>query len=219
MNKKIKENKVTFFNNIFYVNENVLTPRKKTEATVWQAIKQIENLLYHNNELRVVDIGTGSGNILISIAKYFYNIKQINIKYLGIDISEKAIEVAEINRSLHLLEDKIDYIVGDLHVNICFDKSDIVVANLPYLPSRMSTTHYVDTEPDIAKFDLGNGCELAYNLLEHLKRYPPKIAIIENDGSNVYSLKQYCDSKLDNVLVEIYFDKDNLERGIVITWL
>ena len=207
MNKKIKENKVTFFNNIFYVNENVLTPRKKTEATVWQAIKQIENLLYHNNELRVVDIGTGSGNILISI------------KYLGIDISEKAIEVAEINRSLHLLEDKIDYIVGDLHVNICFDKSDIVVANLPYLPSRMSTTHYVDTEPDIAKFDLGNGCELAYNLLEHLKRYPPKIAIIENDGSNVYSLKQYCDSKLDNVLVEIYFDKDNLERGIVITWL
>ena len=51
MNKRIKENKVTFFNNIFYVNENVLTPRKKTEATVWQAIKQIENLLYHNNEL------------------------------------------------------------------------------------------------------------------------------------------------------------------------
>jgi len=121
--------KVDFYKYSFFVEEGVFIPRPETEILVEEAIeiyKKFFNLLPVN----ILDIGTGCGNIGISLA---LEIKKA--KVVATDISEKTLEVAEKNACKYNIEDKIKFIKSDLFPggNLKFD---IIVSNPPYIPEK-----------------------------------------------------------------------------------
>lgn len=117
---------VEFFGLEFFVNKNVLIPRSETELLVETIINKFKN----KNSISILDIGTGSGNIAISLSK---NLPGANI--IGIDKSKKAIDVAKknsvlIDNDFKLKFEAIDFIDFS-NTNTC--KFDLIVSNPPYI--------------------------------------------------------------------------------------
>lgn len=118
----------------FYVREGVLIPRPDTEILVENVLNWVDKYSNKNDIIRIVDIGTGSGAIALSLAHY---IKEAIV--YTVDISERALKVAEENRNKLKLEDRVVLLKGDMFepledLNLkC--KVDIVVSNPPYIPT------------------------------------------------------------------------------------
>lgn len=126
----------------FFVDENVLIPRPDTETLVEEVLKRLRK-----GDV-IIDIGTGSGAIAISIAKYFKN-----CTVYAVDISKKALEVAKYNAKMHGVLDKIVFIESDVFSNVSKDlKFDFIVSNPPYIKrSEIETLQKeVKKEPIIA---------------------------------------------------------------------
>ncbi|MFY9176564.1 MAG: peptide chain release factor N(5)-glutamine methyltransferase [Caldicoprobacterales bacterium] len=116
----------------FYVNENVLIPRPDTEVLVEYVINYCKNVGDHF--FKILDMGTGSGAIAVSLAKYIEN-----CKVTAIDIDDQALLVAKKNGTAHGVGDRIEFIQGDLFYPLK-DKEDnlkfhIMVSNPPYIPT------------------------------------------------------------------------------------
>ena len=123
------------------VTNDVLIPRPDTEILVDIAIK---NLKLMSGELKIADIGTGSGAIGISILKY---IKSAAVA--AVDISDRAIEVAKSNAEKYSLTNRIEFYVGDLLEPLEGKKFNAILSNPPYIPSKM-----IDTlQPEVADFE------------------------------------------------------------------
>ena len=105
----------------FFVNRSVLIPRPETELLVEEAIKLYPKL--------VVDVGTGSGCIAISLAKALPNSKVI-----GIDSSSEALKVAVKNAKYHKVADRCQFIKGNLLLPHK-EKVELIISNPPYIPS------------------------------------------------------------------------------------
>ncbi|MBK8946783.1 MAG: peptide chain release factor N(5)-glutamine methyltransferase [Ignavibacteriae bacterium] len=150
--------KVEFYGLNFIVNENVLIPRQETEILIDTVLLQTEK----NKNTKILDIGTGSGNIPISLAKNFPH-SEID----SIDISNDAIEIAKQNAKINSVEDRINFIVNDFrNFNYLKNQYDLIVSNPPYINLR------------------------EYNLLEkELLEFEPKIALTDfNDGLSFYKM-------------------------------
>ena len=119
---KIINNK-SFWKYDFYVNNFVLDPRPETELIIEQVLTIYKN---KNQKLKILDIGTGSGCIAISLAKEFKN-----ASITAIDISQKALEVAAKNSKIHNCSNQIQLKLIDFK-NIS-SKFDLIVSNPPYL--------------------------------------------------------------------------------------
>jgi len=119
-------NKKNFWKDEFYVNEFVLDPRPETEGIVEESIKLIKN---KNSNIKILDIGTGSGALAISLAREF-----INSKILAIDISEEAIKVARININKKKLNNQIQ--LKQTTIDNIDEKFDVIVSNPPYLTKK-----------------------------------------------------------------------------------
>ncbi len=134
-------NRAYFFDGLFYVDERVLIPRPETEILVESVIKTAGGKV----GLSVLDIGAGSGNISLTLAKHLKG-----VKVLGIDISEGAVEVAEKNRRM-LGIDNAEFIKSDLFENVS-GEFNIVVSNPPYVKSgdRQFLDREVRCEPETA---------------------------------------------------------------------
>ena len=117
--KKKKE----FWKNKFFVNKNVLIPRPETEIIVDEILKYID---IHSSK-NFLEVGTGSGCIIISILK-----ERLNCRATAIDISKKALNIAEFNAKMHHLENKINFINIDVD-KIQYNKYDFIVSNPPYI--------------------------------------------------------------------------------------
>ncbi len=119
-------NKKSFWKDNFYVNQFVLDPRPETETIVEQSLNFIEN---KEANIKILDIGTGSAAIAISLAREF-----VNSKITAIDISNKAIEVAKKN----IFEKKLNKQIELKKISIDFinDKFDLIVSNPPYLTTK-----------------------------------------------------------------------------------
>ena len=113
----------------FYVEEGVLVPRPDTETLVEKIINIVNNTDFKNRSLNILDIGTGSGAIALSLAYY---IKNANV--IALDISDIAIKVANINKN-RLKLNNVSVLKGDLfgNLNLGKNKFDIVVSNPPYI--------------------------------------------------------------------------------------
>jgi release factor glutamine methyltransferase len=109
----------------FYLNKDVLIPRAETEDLVSSVLEFTKG-----KKLTVVDVGTGSGCIAISLKK-----SQNQLTVIATDIDERALKVAKKNARLHGLSDQIQFIKSDLLKNVRA-KPDIIVANLPYITTK-----------------------------------------------------------------------------------
>ena len=109
----------------FFVKEGVLIPRPDTETLV----EEIINISNNKSELNILDIGTGSGAITISLAKYLND-----AHVTSADISDIALEIASKNAVSNDVNKKIDFIKSDIFSNISREeKFDIIVSNPPYI--------------------------------------------------------------------------------------
>ncbi len=139
----------------FYVDENVLIPQPDTEILVEESIKIIEKKCTTKQELRILDLCTGSGAIAISIADYIINNKNesaVDIKIVASDISEDALEVANKNCENIIKNNiSIDFVKSDMFKNI-EGKFDVIISNPPYIKSEEIKTlsKEVQNEPHIA---------------------------------------------------------------------
>ncbi|MDY3375357.1 MAG: peptide chain release factor N(5)-glutamine methyltransferase [Terrisporobacter othiniensis] len=116
----------------FYVKEGVLIPRPDTEVLVEEVIE----LCKDKGPINILDIGTGSGAITVSLAKYL-----VNAKITSVDISDIALEVGEKNAQSNDVDDRITFIKSDLFTNIDKDmKFDIIVSNPPYIKKEVIET-------------------------------------------------------------------------------
>jgi len=119
-------NNKEFWSTNFYVDRSVLIPRPETEVLIDLILSQINN---KNNYFNILDIGTGSGCILVSLLKELTKAKGI-----GIDKSLKAIAVAKKNSTSQHVDSRSSFKNINLE-NIKFDKKfDLIVSNPPYLP-------------------------------------------------------------------------------------
>ena len=107
----------------FQVDKNVLIPRPETEIIIEQALKNVSKLSKKN----ILDIGTGSGCIIISIIK-----ERENCKATAIDKSLKALKVAKLNAEMHHVQKKIKFLNIDVDKYVA-NKYDLIVSNPPYI--------------------------------------------------------------------------------------
>lgn len=119
-----------FFSLPFEVTENCLIPRPETELLVSQAIEWLER--EKKSSPKILDIGTGSGNIPVTIAKHIPD-----AKILSIDISEKALSLARRNIGRHNLSSQISVIASDLFQSLKTEPSfDMIISNPPYIDEK-----------------------------------------------------------------------------------
>ena len=136
-----------FWSKIFLVSSDTLIPRPETELIVEKLVK-----IFKEKKISILDIGTGSGCILISLLSELKNSKGV-----GIDISKKALVIANKNLEKRAMQNKIKLINKSLASKF-YQKFDLVVSNPPYIKSN----------------------EIK-NLKEDIKKYEPRIAL---DGGN-----------------------------------
>jgi len=135
---KIINNK-SFWKYDFYINNFVLDPRPETELIIEEVLNIYRN---KNLKLKILDIGTGSGCIAISLAKEFKN-----ASITAIDISQEALEVAAKNLKIHNCDNQIQLKQIDLkNIN---SKFDLIVSNPPYL----TNDQFNKTDPEIKNFE------------------------------------------------------------------
>ena len=115
-----------FYGKKFFVDENVLIPRPETEELVELAKIEIQNLKSKIQNLKLLDIGTGSGIIPITLKKHFPN-----AEIFAIDISEKALEIAKKNAEFH--QANIEFIQQDYLNTKLEENYDIIISNPPYI--------------------------------------------------------------------------------------
>ena len=138
-----------FWNKSFFVSSDTLIPRPETELLVEKLIE-----IFKDKQISILDIGTGSGCILISLLG-----ELINSRGVGIDISKKALVVAKKNAKKHKISNNIKFVYKSLNHKIC-QKFDLIVSNPPYIESN----------------------QIEY-LMEDVKNFEPRIALDGgNDG-------------------------------------
>lgn len=141
--------KQEFMGLYFYVDENVLIPQPDTEILVEKTIRTVtaNNKLLSQN-IKILDLCTGSGAIAVSLENYLQN--KCNIEIYASDISEKAIDVAKRNAKEN--NAKVKFIISDMFQNIEENNFDIIVSNPPYIEKATITTlsKEVQNEPHLA---------------------------------------------------------------------
>ena len=136
-------NKKEFWKETFYIDKNVLIPRPDTEHIVEEVLKLTQN----NSKSHVLDIGTGSGCILLSILK-----ERKNFIGTGIDISKKCIKVSKYNAKRLELDNRTKFYISDVD-NFLIGKYDVVVSNPPYIENlnlKYLDRDVVNFEPKLA---------------------------------------------------------------------
>lgn len=182
-----------FYGMSFKVNPNVLIPRPETEELVdWILKDQLKN-----TSLTILDIGTGSGCIAVSLAK---NLPESRV--YAMDVSEQALEVAKENAKNNKVE--VTFIKEDiLEVESLFQKFDIIVSNPPYvrqMEKQEMKANVLNNEPSLALFVSDNDPLLFYE----------KIAILaneklNNDGVLYFEINQYLSFETKKRIEELGF--------------
>ena len=142
---------VNFYGNIFKVNKNVLIPRFETEELVENTIKLINE--YFNYPLKIIDLGTGSGCIGLTLKK-----KLNNVSVTLLDISKEALIVAKENaKNLNL---DVNFIESDMWNNV-YEKYDVIISNPPYIRNDEEIEDIVyENEPHLALFGGKDGLDM-----------------------------------------------------------
>lgn len=153
-------NQQEFMKMNFYVNKNVLIPRQDTETLVEEVIKIAKKI----NAKKILDLGTGSGAIAISLAKYIEK-SQIT----ATDISNKALVIAKKNAKANEVENQIVFLEADLFKGLPKEKYDMIISNPPYIKKEIIKTldEEVKQEPLIALDGGWDGLDFYRNIIRN----------------------------------------------------
>lgn len=232
-----------FYGLDFTVNKNVLIPRPETELMVEEAMKLITHnsqLATHNSQpITFIDVGTGSGCIIITLAKQItnYQLPITNYKFLATDISTKALAVAKQNAQAHNVNKKIKFVKGNLLEPILDSKfvihnsKFVILANLPYGWRAWKNNCCLDSaglkyEPKVALFTGKHGLELCEKLLKQTNQLinSRKLAsdslifvFLEFDPRQTAKIKQLIKQKLPQAKCQIKKGLSGLNRLAIIT--
>lgn len=177
-----------FYGLDFKVDKHTLIPRPETELLVEKAIKKIQNSIPSTRDKiqnSVIDVGTGSGNIIIAVAHSAPRATNGKLTYFGIDLSEKALRVARQNAKAHRLDKKIKFLKGNLLNPILKSKNHkleainyTILANLPYLSQEI----YAATAPNVKKYEPKSALYSATEGLAHYEKLLRQIKKLRLDG-------------------------------------
>jgi len=163
----------------FLIEKGVLIPRPETEILVEEVIKKLKKYPYYDN-LSIADLGTGTGVIAISIAKFIDN-----ITVYATDISKKSLKVALKNAQKHDCKDKITFLLGDLFEpfknKIKIFSLEAIISNPPYINSndfKLLPSEVKDNEPKIALFGGIDGLDYYRKIIKKSTQYLKKNGFI-----------------------------------------
>lgn len=194
-----------FYGMDFSVDENVLIPRPETEELVDWIVK-LNSKLSKKKNLKILDIGTGSGCISISLAK---NIP--NSEVFALDVSEKALAVAEKNALLNKV--KVAFLQKNiLETNHLDQKFDIIVSNPPYvrnLEKAEIKPNVLDNEPHLALFVSDNDPLIFYKKIAKLA-----VANLNPNGQLFFEINQYLGKETQDLLASLGLKNIELRKDI-----
>ena len=204
-------NKKEFWKDEFFVNKDVLIPRPDTELIIEQVLK----ISSKEEQLQVLDIGTGSGCILLSILK-----ERPNFYGTGIDISKKSINVSKFNAKQLNLMNKVKFFHSSVD-NFKIGKYDIIVSNPPYI--KLSDLKYL--ERDVVNFEpnlaLSGGVDGFLKIRKVIKKAS---TLIKKSGKFILEIGFNQKNKVKRILKEEGFytnksikDYGNNDRCIIST--
>ena len=200
--------KKEFWKTNFLLDRSVLIPRPETEILVEQVLNNIKKKQRKN----ILDVGTGSGCILISILK-----DRCHCVGTGIDLSRKALKIAKINAKMQHLSNRIKFIHSDIDkFKLC--KYDLVVSNPPYIKKSLLNTlsEDVKNEPALALDGGLNGSNQIYKVIKASAKILKRngIMIIEIDEKLLENIKKIL-KKYNFFLKKIVRDLSGYKRCIV----
>lgn len=204
--------KTEFMGLEFKVDKNVLIPRPETEILVETVIKIVhgQRSMVHS----ILDIGTGSGCIAVSLAKLVKD-----IKITATDISSDALKIARENALLNNI--KINFLLSDLFSNheLTTTNYELIVSNPPYIPTREIQTLQpeVRLEPRIALDGGSDGVDFYRRIIREAPRCLVKrgYLIIEIGFNQKSAIENIFHNSVDFEILEIVKDYNNIDRVIV----
>jgi release factor glutamine methyltransferase len=191
-----------FFALEFLVNSHVLIPRPETELLV-ELIINNEQLINSNEQLLIVDVGTGSGCIAITLAKY--------LRYaslLAIDVSYQALQVARQNAIRHQVLDRIGFLAGDLLAPLAAPV-DLIVSNPPYVNQSELTDPY--TTPEVNRYEPQSALNGGREGLETIRRLLAQANKNLKPGGSLIIEIGYNQGQTVTDLARTYFPMANIE--------
>lgn len=197
-----------FYGLRFRVNENTLIPRPETEELVERIL--VESRKSKVEGLRILDIGTGSGCIAISLAK---NISDAKVS--AIDVSEKALEMAKKNAEINVVN--VDFILADVLKLSTFDfrlstKYDVIVSNPPYvrnLEKQEIKPNVLEFEPHLALFVEDDDALIFYRKIAELS-----LENLSDNGKLYFEINQYLGKETVELLEKLGFKNVKLIKDI-----
>lgn len=201
-----------FYGIKFKVNRNVLIPRPETELLVEKVIDELKNI----PDAKFLDIGTGSGNIPISIVKHLPEVKAT-----AIDVSERAIEVARENAGNIGVSGNIKFERADIFGEDIFNIGlfDLIVSNPPYIEkSRFNelAPELKEYEPRIALTDNDNG----FIFFDRITKAAN--TLLKKGGKLFFEISEGQSERIKTIMkeenftnIEVIYDYNNLDRIIV----
>jgi len=207
------------------VNPSVLIPRPETEQLVDAALKHINKR--SNAILRILDLGTGSGNIAIALAKFL----EQDVQIMSVDRSPAALAVAQVNAMHHRVGDRIKFVQADILVSLrgaegdaaIFEKTinntfDLIISNPPYIPTSQLgiLPKDVQQEPSMAL----DGGEDGLNFYRIIIKYSPHLLrdgaclMMEFGDGQAEAIKQLIENEKKFSNIQIFQDLAGRDRII-----
>lgn len=226
INRRIKNEPIAyitgckqFYGLNFIVNKHVLVPRPETELMVEEAICISRN----KKHLTFVDVGTGSGCIVITLAELL----KLKAQYLATEISKLALNTAHKNARIHKVDKKITFLRGNLLEPVITKLKTleiknynlVILANLPYLtPAQIKNSRSIQYEPKISLSAGPDGLKYYRQLFKQVKKITIKNTTIlcEIDPSQVNIIKRIIKNKLPKSKIQIKKDLAGLNRLVIV---
>lgn len=197
---------VDFYGNIIKVNENVLIPRFETELLIEKTLKYLDK----DKKIDIIDLGTGSGCIAITLKKL------LNCNVDAIDISVDSLKVAKENAKLNNVD--INFYESNMFSNVK-NKYDLIISNPPYISNDEKIMRIVsDNEPHLALYADNDGLYYYEEIIKNINNYTKDKYLIafEIGWWQADSIKKIINKYLKDVVIIVEQDYSLRDRYIFI---
>lgn len=201
-----------FYGRDYKVDRSVLVPRHETETVVETAMKTCKSF---DGPVRVLDIGTGSGCIAVTLA-----LELDNVEVTAVDISAEAIATAKENAKT--LGAKVEFIESDLfHELPLEEKFDVIVSNPPYIATTDEIAQEIrDWEPDPALWGGSDGLQFYHRIAIAARHYlTPKGRLVFEIGDEMSGAVKWTCEEEGWVLEEVVDDLNGMPRAAVLKFV